>query len=166
MLSFIASVGGADGASASFASATSADYTPLSLIAGKSLLFAVLDCFLSLVAGSSSLSTVSGCFLSLVADGGPFSTISSCLLSSITGSGLVSIVPDSSPLSFMPPANSRALFLTSTLSYVRCSSLSTLALFYSFLLLLFISLAHNLSLFTRKRLFDQAFITQRSIISI
>lgn len=117
----------------------------LSLLAGGGLLSAILGHFLSPVAGDIPLSIVSGCYLSLVAGGGPLSAILGRLLS------------------FILSASSQSLFLTSTLSCTRCFSLPSLPLSHSSLFFLPKTLVRHPTLLTGKRLFNQAFITQKSI---
>ncbi len=169
----IASAGGADGASAGGA--------PSSSVAGDGPLSAVLDRLLSPIARSGPLSIVSGRPLSPIAGGGSSSAISGRLSSPVAGGGLFSavLVRPSSPvagdgslsavsgysLSPVPPADSQTLFLTSTPSHKRRSSLPSLPLFDSSLPSLPTLLAHNSAPLTGKRLFDQAFITQRPIAS-
>ena len=158
-------------ASADSASNASANGALLSLVAGSGLLFAVFDCPLSFVIGSSPLAVVLGRFLSFIAGNSPLSTVFDCFLSSVTGGGLLSailghflsLIADgghlspvfgSGSLSLMLFASSRALFLTSILSYVHCSSLPSLPLFYSSLPFLPILLTCNPISLTEKRLFD------------
>ncbi len=102
--------------------------------------------------------------MSLIAGGGPLSTVSSRPLSLVAGDGPSSAV-SGRLLSPVPPAGSRALFLTSTPSCAHCFSLPSLLLFHYSLPSSLISLARNPTLLTGKRLFDQAFITQRPIAS-
>ncbi len=116
---------------------------------------AVPGCSSSLISVGNPLSAVLGRLLSLIANGVPLSTVLGCPLSLVVGDGLLSVVLVRL-LSFMPPAGSRALFLTSTPSCAHCSSLPSSPT----------PLAHDLAPLTGKRLFDQAFITQRPIASI
>lgn len=167
----------ADSASSAFTSSagnTSASNTLLSFITSSGPLSTVLGHFSSLVAGGGRMSAVSDCFLSSVTDGDLSSTISGCPSSSVAGSNLLFAVSDcllspisgSSPLSLVLLISFRGLFLTSTPSCVHCSSLPSSPLFRSFLPSLPTPLTHNPTPFTRKRLFDQVFITQRLITSI
>ncbi len=146
MLSFIASAGGAGGAFAGDA--------PLSLITRASPLSVVSGHLLSPIAGGSPFSAVLGHFLSLVAGVGPLSAVSSRLLSLVAGGDPLSVVSGGGLSSPVLPTSSRALFLTSTPSYTRCFSLSSLPLFHSFLPSLPTPLTRNLAPLTRKRLFD------------
>lgn len=155
---------------------TSASSSFSSLVAAGSAFFAVLGCLLSLIASDNLLSTISDRLLSLVADDGPLSTVLDCSLSLgaggsplstvsgrflffITYDSLLSPVSEGSFLSSISLASSWAFVLMSTLSYTHCSSLSFLPLFYSFLPSLLTPLTCNSTPFTKKRLFDQAFIT-------
>lgn len=137
-----------------------------SLIAGDSPLLAISNCLLSPIAGGGPLSTVSDRFLTLVVGDSPLSVVSGRLLSPIAGDGPSSAIFGSSLLSLVPPADSRALFLESTPSCARHSFLPSSLLFYFSLLSLPTLLAHNPTLFTAKRLFNQVFITQRPIALI
>ncbi len=119
----------------------------LSFVAGVGLSSAVLVRPSFPVAGSSSSSAVSGRPLSLVTSGGLLSAVSGCLLF------------------LVPPAGSQALFLTNNLSRTRCSSLPSSPLFHSFLPFSPTRLACNPAPLTRKRSFNQVFITQRPIAS-
>ena len=163
-------VASASGASIAFASnATSslvASGNPLSAVSGHLLspivsgrpLFVILGFFLSPVTGGGLLFAIFGRFSSLIASGGPLSAVLGCFLSLITSDGSLSAISSGGPLFFMPPTGSRALFLTSTPSYVRCSSLPFSLLFYFFLPSSLTPFTRNLVLLTKKRLFDQAFI--------
>lgn len=157
LLSFIASISGAGSASASD--------VPSSPIAGSSPLSIVLGNFSSFITNGDPLSTVLGHLLSFVAGDNLLSIVSGHLSSLVIGSYLLSIVLGhlSSPVSL---AGNWALFLTSILSHIHCSSLPSLLFFYFSLLSLPISLAYDPTLLTGKKLFDQAFITQKSIASI
>ena len=143
-------------ASTSSASGPSASGALSSFVAGSGLLSAIFDRSLSPVGSSNLLFAVLGCLLSTVLD---------CFLSLIASGGPLSAVSNSSSLSLVLPASSWALFLTSTPSRARHFSLPSSPLSHSFLPFLPISLAHNPALLTRKRLFDQVFITQRPIAS-
>lgn len=137
----------------------------LSLFARSDPLSTVFRCFLSLIAGADPLPTVFGCFF-FITGGDPLSTISRHFLSLIADSDPLSAVSGGSPLFFVLPAGSQALFQTSTPSHVCHSSLLFLQLFHSFLPFLPTPLAHNPTPFTGKRLFNQAFIHPRPITSI
>lgn len=156
-LSLFASAGGTGGASVGSA--------PSSFVASNGPLFAVSGRPLSLVAGDSPLSTVSSHLSSSITGGDPSSTVSSRFSSSVADSGLLSTFSGGGPLFSIPPAGSRTLYLTSTLFYAHCSSLPSSPLFHSSLPSLLTALACNPIPFTGKRLFDQAFITQRPIAS-
>lgn len=155
----------------------------LSFVTDDGLLSAVSDCFSFLITSNSSLSTVSyhllslvisncflsivfNCFLSLVASDGPSSTISSDLLFFVASSDFLSTVSDNSFLFFIPLAGSRALFLPNTLSCMCCFLLLSVLLFYSFLPSSPTLFTHHLTLFTGKKMFNQAFIAQKPIASI
>ncbi len=169
----VASAGGAGGASAGDApSSPVAGVSPLSTVSGRPLspvagggpLSAVSGSLLSLVTGGSPSSAVSGRPLSPVAGGGLSSAVSSRLLSPVAGGDPSSAV-SGRLLSLVPPVGSRALFLTSTPSRARRSSLPSSPLFHSSLLSSPTPLARNPEPLTRKRSFDQAFITQKPIAS-
>ncbi len=115
----------------------------LSLIVAGSSLSAVFDRLLSFIAGSGFLSTVFGHLSSLITSGGPLSTVFGRLSSLVAGSSPLSAISSDSPLSTMPSSGSGALFLTSTPSHTRRSSLPSLLLFYSSLPSLPIPLARN-----------------------
>lgn len=106
------------------------------------------------IAGGGLLFAISFYILSPVADGGLLSTVFDHFLSPITGGGLSSLIP---------PAGSQALFLTSTLSHTHYFSFLFLSFFYSFLPPSLTPLTYNPIPFIGKRLFNQVFITQRSI---
>ncbi len=84
-------------------------------------------------------------------------------MSPVSGGSFLSTVFNGGLLSLVPPAGSPALFLTSTSSRAHCSSLSSSPFFHSFLPSLPTPLTRNPAPLTGKRLFDQAFITQRPI---
>ncbi len=168
--------------SADDASNMSTGGTPSSLIAGGGLLSAVSGCFSSLIAGGGLLSAFFGRSLSFVASGGPLSTIFGRSSSSVTSDdpssavsdSLLSLIAGGGPLFPLfgtgllfpiSPAGSWALFLTSTPSRARYSSLPSLSLFHSFLPSLSTLLTRNPTPLTGKRLFNQVFITQRPITS-
>ena len=132
------------------------------LIMALYLLFLVV--FLSFDTGDSPLSAISNCFLSHVASVDLLSTVSGHFLSFVTSSGPLSAVSGGF-LSLMPPAGSWALFLTSILSHAHCSFLPPSLFFHFSLLSLPTPLICNSILLIRKRLFDQAFITQKLIAS-
>ncbi len=134
-------------------------------ITGSGSSSTILGCLLSLVAGVNPLSNVSGRFLSLVAGDGSLSAVLGCFLFLFAGDGLLSAI-SGRPLSLVPTANFRTLSLTSTPSCARHSSLPSSPLFHFSLSSLPTPLARNPALLTGKRLFDQAFITQRPITSI
>lgn len=136
--------------STSSAGGPSADGTPSSSVAGGGSLSAVFSYLLSPIADGDPLSTVLGSPLSIVLD---------YPLSPIAVGGFLSVVSGGDPLPFMPPASSRALFLTSILFYARRFFLPFSSLFYSSLPFSLIPLICNPVLLTRKRLFDQTFIT-------
>lgn len=146
----------------------------ISIITGDGLLFtvfgcllsAVSTCLLSFVANSDLLFAVSSCFLFFIASDGLLSAIFGYFLSFVASSGLFFAVSGSSPLSPIPFTSSQALFLLCTPFYTRHFSLPSPLLIYSFLPFLPTLIARNLTLHIRKRLFDQAFITQRPIVSI
>ncbi len=138
---------------------------PSSPVAGGGPLSAVSDCPSSFVAGGGPSSVVLGRPSSPVAGGGPLSAVSGYLSSPVAGGSSSSAVLGR-PLSPVPPASSWALFLTSIPSRARRSSLPSSPLFHSSLPSSSKPLAHDPAPLTGKRLFDQAFITQRPIASI
>ena len=138
----------------------------LFLVTSNGLLSTVLSRFSSLVPSNSLLSAVLGRLLSFVAGGIPLSTILGCFLALFASGGHLSAVFGNSYLSPLTLAGSWALFLTSTPSHARCSSLPSLPLFYSFLSSSPILIAHNLALLTEKKLFDQVLMIQKPINSI
>ncbi len=123
-------------------------------ITGDGPLSAVSGRLLSPITSSSSLSAISGRLSLPVTRGGPLSTVSSRPSSFVTGDSLLSFISVGSSLAFMAPTGSRALFLTSIPSCVRCSSLPSLPLFHFSLPFLPISLTCNPTPLTGKRLFD------------
>lgn len=157
--------------------------TPLFLNAGGGPSSIVLVCFLSFIAGGNLLSAISSlfcllllmvvfyllfsiifCFLLLIVVFHlPFLVI---ILFFIADDNLLFTISIGSSLSLIPSANLLALFLPNILFYICYFSLSFLPLFYSFLPSLFMPFAHNPALFTRKRLFNQAFIGQMPITLI
>ncbi len=137
---------------------------PSSSVAGGGPLSAVSGRLSSPVAGGGPLSTVSGRPSPLVAGGGPSSAVLGRPLSLIASGGPLSAV-SGRPSSPVPPAGSRVLFLTSTPSRARHFSLFSSLLFHSSLPSLPTPLACNPASLSGKRLFDQAFITQRPIAS-
>lgn len=84
----------------------------------------------------------------------------------VAGGGSLSAVSGSDFLSPMLSVDFRALFLSSTPSRAHCFSLSSLSLFYYFLLFLPRLLARNPTPVIGKKSFNQTFITQRSNGSI
>lgn len=85
-----------------------------------------------------------------------------------TSAGITPLFPVAgvSLLSAMPSVSSQALFLSSTPSCARCFSLLFSPFFHFSLPSSPLPLARNSTPFTGKRLFDQAFITQKPIASI
>ncbi len=174
-LSFVSSAGGTGDASASDASLSSiAGGDPLSIVLvcllspviSGGLLSAIFGCSLTLVAGSSPLFAISGCLSFCVISRGLLSAIFGRPLSLVTSVDPLFTISDGDPLSPMFSISSWLLFLTSTPSHTYRCSLSSLLLFHSFLSSSSTLLARNPTLLTGKRLFDQAFITQRPIVSI
>ncbi len=174
MSSLIVSAGSAGDASTGGApSSPVASGGPLSAVSGRFLSpfacggpsSAVLGCFSSPVASGGPLSAIL-CHLSFfIAGGYPSSAVSGHPLFPVTGGGPLSAVRGC-PLSPMPPAGSRALFLTSIPSCARRSFLPFLPLFHSSLPSLPTPLTYNPAPLTGKKSFDQVFITQRVIASI
>ncbi len=111
------------------------------------------------------LSTISGCFISSVASYGPLFAVFGCHLSAVAGDSPLFAVSDSGSLSSMSPTSSWESFLLCILSHTRCFSLLSLLFIHSFLPFSPPLLARNLTPHTRKRLFNQAFITQKPITS-
>lgn len=135
-------------------------------VTSSGLLSAVLDCFSSLVIGDGLLLAISGHLLFLIIGDSLVSAILGRFLFFVIGSHILSTVFAGNPLSLLFSIGSRTLFLTNTLFYMHCFSLFFLPLFYSFLPSMLILLKCNPALLTKKRLFNHAFITQRSISSI
>lgn len=138
---------------ASHAGGASTGSAPSSPVAGGSPFFAISGRPLVPAASVSPLFAVSG---------GPLSTISSHSLSFVRGDPSTTI-SGSGLLSSVPNASFRALFMPSSSSCACLFYLLSLPLFYSSLSSSPTSLAGNPTRFTRKRLFDKAFITQKPI---